>query len=295
MAFPSFSNWGDPAEPVALDFIHVDRVMKRRSEHAGIAAPHLHPHLAQISIWFQGEGTYQIEDREFPFTAPMLVYVPANVLHGFRVDPARSDCMTISLANSMVTELSRSLDWDLSQSHLILAEQPDPRDLTAILPLFELSLTEYGEDRPAKARLLALYSQSILELFGRALSPETRLAPDGNTRLALAFKALVDRHYGDDLSVEDYCRRLGVTRYQLGRACDEVWKLGIKSFIDATRLRVAKRLLYYTPRSVAEVAYETGFGDPAYFSRFFQKMTGTPPATWRRLSAAGSQFLKDNA
>ena len=293
MPFPAFSNWGSPAEPVALDFIHVDRVMQRRSDHAGIAAPHLHPHLAQISIWFKGAGRYRVEDQEFAFSAPMLVYVPANVLHGFEVDPASSDCLTISLSNAIVTELSRSLTWDLSLSHYLLAEHLDQRDVSAILSLFELAMAEYAEDRPVKARLLALYSQSILEVFGRALRPETKLLPDGNTRLALAFKALVDRHYNEEKSVDEYCRHLGVTRYQLGRACEAVWSMGIKAYIDATRLRVAKRLLYYTPRSIAEVGYETGFSDPAYFSRFFQKMAGISPAAWRKLSAERSEFLLD--
>lgn len=294
MAFPSFSAWGDPAAPVALDFIHVDRVMRRRGDHAGIAPPHLHPHLAQISFWFKGAGRYRVEHQEFSFTAPMMVYVPANVLHGFEVDPATSDCLTISIANTMVTELSQHVGWDMSESHYMPAEHLDPRDVMAMLRLFELSEAEYAEDRPAQARILGLYTHAILEMFGRVLRPDASVNADRQTRLALAFKAMVDKHYAEDRPIEDYCRDLGVTRYQLGRASEAIWKLGIKSYIDATRYRVAKRLLYYTPRSIAEIGYEVGFNDPAYFSRFFQKMAGRSPAAWRKAAAEDRSVLLDD-
>jgi len=33
--------------------------------------------------------------------------------------------------------------------------------------------------------------------------------------------------------------------------------------------------------SVAEIAYATGFEDPAYFSRFFARHIGQPPRVWR--------------
>ena len=36
-----------------------------------------------------------------------------------------------------------------------------------------------------------------------------------------------------------------------------------------------KKLLYSSRMSGKEIAYELGFDDPAYFSRFFKKYTGT--------------------
>ena len=47
----------------------------------------------------------------------------------------------------------------------------------------------------------------------------------------------------------------------------------------------AKRMLIYTPLSVAEVAYDLGFDDPAYFSRFFAEREGTPPSRFREAAA----------
>jgi AraC family transcriptional activator of pobA len=35
-------------------------------------------------------------------------------------------------------------------------------------------------------------------------------------------------------------------------------------------------------RAVEDIAYDCGFNDPAYFSRFFRQATGSSPAAWRR-------------
>ena len=44
----------------------------------------------------------------------------------------------------------------------------------------------------------------------------------------------------------------------------------------------ARRKLRYIPLPVANIAYELGFADPGYFSRFFRRHAGESPAQWRR-------------
>ena len=48
----------------------------------------------------------------------------------------------------------------------------------------------------------------------------------------------------------------------------------------------ACRQLTYVPSSVATIAYELGFQDPAYFSRLFRRHTGMTPTQFRRAQAA---------
>jgi transcriptional regulator GlxA family with amidase domain len=49
-------------------------------------------------------------------------------------------------------------------------------------------------------------------------------------------------------------------------------------FIRNIRLEKARTLLETTNMTVSEVAYETGFGSAAYFSRVFQEEFGVPPS-----------------
>ena len=47
------------------------------------------------------------------------------------------------------------------------------------------------------------------------------------------------------------------------------------------RIDIAKRLLKNDSLSISEVAYRTGFCNPAYFSNTFRRKTGFAPRTWR--------------
>lgn len=46
-------------------------------------------------------------------------------------------------------------------------------------------------------------------------------------------------------------------------------------------LKEAKRILYYTDLHIREIAYELGFEDHTFFSRFFMKHTSTTPLLFR--------------
>jgi AraC family transcriptional activator of pobA len=43
----------------------------------------------------------------------------------------------------------------------------------------------------------------------------------------------------------------------------------------------AARLLRFTDKTMGEVAYESGFSDPLYFSRAFKRHNGQSPSAYR--------------
>ncbi|MFC7612733.1 helix-turn-helix transcriptional regulator [Actinokineospora soli] len=52
--------------------------------------------------------------------------------------------------------------------------------------------------------------------------------------------------------------------------------------VREARVHEAKRLLLRTELTVRQVAARVGFGDPAYFCRFFRRETGVSPGDFRR-------------
>lgn len=62
-------------------------------------------------------------------------------------------------------------------------------------------------------------------------------------------------------------------------------KYGNKSplqIIQDKKVLEARRLLYYTDKSVKEIAYEIGFEDIQTFSRFFKKIEGVSPSNFKK-------------
>lgn len=61
----------------------------------------------------------------------------------------------------------------------------------------------------------------------------------------------------------------------------------LKEYMLRTQLKRAKNLLALSPLSVEQIAAETGFADPFYFSRLFKKRVGVSPTTFRLTSGIG--------
>ena len=58
--------------------------------------------------------------------------------------------------------------------------------------------------------------------------------------------------------------------------------MSIMNYLVRARLDEAKRLLASPGTSVAQVAEQVGFDDPAHFSRSFKRAEGISPSDYRR-------------
>ena len=63
----------------------------------------------------------------------------------------------------------------------------------------------------------------------------------------------------------------------------------LTSLITERIIIEAKRELYLTNKSVKELAYELGYEDEYYFSRFFKKNVNIPPQVYRETVGFGKE------
>lgn len=100
-------------------------------------------------------------------------------------------------------------------------------------------------------------------------------------RLAGDFIALVEKHFREKHAVSEYAELLFVSPKSLAKRLNAH---GYPTPTEVIRDRIvleAKRDLRYTPKSVKEIAFDLGFEDPAYFTRYFKKAEGESPAAYR--------------
>lgn len=95
------------------------------------------------------------------------------------------------------------------------------------------------------------------------------------------FKQLTRDQYKDVKQVQQYASLLNITPLYLNEVVKEVTGFPASYWIQQEILLEAKRLLYYTVNDVKQIAYELGYEDHAYFSRFFKKNTGMTPLSFR--------------
>lgn len=276
MTVPSFFIYGEPDKQLDIGFLHVETVMERKHMHDGHVNAHKHDRMAQITLWTSGHGSYFIEDQRLDFIAPAVSFIPSGVVHGFTVAPATSDAIVASIADNALPQIAAFSSLNFEQPVMVRGQSDNPgwAKLFAILQRLHEDY-RHGQGA-ALAALLAVATNDLADLA----SLDHRAAQGGNG-LSQALRRLVDAHFRENWPIEHYVSALGTTQHLLGKSCRQAYGLSIKAFIDERRLLEAKRLLLFTVRSVEDVAYEIGFHDPAYFSRFFNRHTGLPPGEWR--------------
>ncbi len=89
----------------------------------------------------------------------------------------------------------------------------------------------------------------------------------------------IDDHLGDELfSVEALCREIGISERQLQRKLKAITNKSPIQLISSVRLHRAKELLLENEFNIAEIAYQTGFSNPSYFSKSFKREFGQTPS-----------------
>jgi len=97
------------------------------------------------------------------------------------------------------------------------------------------------------------------------------------------FLGLVELHMCDHWSVAQYAKYLKVTRDFLNSSVRRVIGTSPHRHIQNRLIDETKTLLLNSDLQVAEIGYKLGFGDAAYFNRFFQRHTSIAPGRFRTL------------
>jgi AraC-like DNA-binding protein len=83
-----------------------------------------------------------------------------------------------------------------------------------------------------------------------------------------------------NLKVDDFSKPLGYSKSQLYRKMISLTGKSPNAFIMEYRLNEALTLLNKNISNISEIAFETGFSSPSYFSKCFQKRYGYSPSNY---------------
>lgn len=84
-----------------------------------------------------------------------------------------------------------------------------------------------------------------------------------------------------DLSVEELSRELGMSRVHLYKKLLQITGKTPIEFIRVIRLKRAAQMLRESQQNVSEIAYQLGFNNPKYFSKYFKDEFGVLPSVYQ--------------
>ncbi|SFT41961.1 AraC-type DNA-binding protein [Lishizhenia tianjinensis] len=95
------------------------------------------------------------------------------------------------------------------------------------------------------------------------------------------FKGAIEQHYKNLHAPKDYAELLHISPNALSKFVKANYGKTPSQLIAERIIIETKRELYLTNKTVEEIAYELGYEDPFYFSRFFKKHVQVSPSAYR--------------
>lgn len=153
-----------------------------------------------------------------------------------------------------------------------------------LAPHFEAVFSAYersakAQHMEARVKLLGLLYH--LEDFALEKKKDIRPATTQQTLLR-RFTQLIDNHYIDKRTVQEYADMLSVTANYLSQSVKQVSGKNALTFIAERLATEARSLIQYTDFEIAEIAYQLNFSDPANFGKFFKKQVSLSPLEFRK-------------
>ena len=99
--------------------------------------------------------------------------------------------------------------------------------------------------------------------------------------LGAAMKYVESNISRSDLSIEELSRELGMSRVNLYKRLVAMTGKTPIEFIRVIRLKHAAKLLRETRMNISEVAYQVGFNNPKYFTKYFKEEFGMLPSVYQ--------------
>lgn len=240
-----------------------------------------HRHNYYTIIWVRkGKGTHLLDLDSFSIEDNSVYCVSPGQVHHLQVE-GPVDGYVISFTTDFI---------GLAADNFMLLYESGLFNIYGHAPVIKLSLETESEMLEVIDKLVREYTnffllraeilRGFLKIFLIYLTRNFGLPaqPKYQTRIYESvnqFFSLVNKDFATRKMVSDYAAELAVTPNYLNELVKKITGHPASYHIQQRIVLEAKRMLRFSGLTMKEIAYELGFDDPAHFSKFFKKVSGT--------------------
>lgn len=244
-----------------------------------------HRHTYYEIIWIKkGWGKHFVDFQTYEFKGPCLFILQPGVVHKIH-KAVPTEGHVVKFSETFLAEDDREgnviLRYDLFDNiHARPVFHLDAAAVNLLDDLMHKMQAEYNQHQEvSRAILLSYLKIFLLQVY--KLRENITISTDANSpryQLLLKFKKLVEEHYLEQKNLDFYARHLATSKRNLNDITQTYLGKSATTLIKERVLLEAKRLLFSGGLAIKEVAFQVGYDDPAYFSRFFAKNEGISPS-----------------
>ena len=244
----------------------------------------------RVLYMVSGDITAVVNGEKLGHLSPgHLLYIPAGMPYKLKGQYLRMVAVTFDPTsdNPMpdgAIKPSLTSEFDESMLHSVegltpldkmihIEDMESERD--TFLKLVSIFTSAEGEYR---AQGSAIFKQVLLKLIETV---DENALP---TRMVEALDNYIRENAGDDISNTEIGAIFGYHPFYVSKVLKDRKGTTLRQYIIAYRLKLAKKLLDESGKSINEVAEECGFNDPSYFTKTFKGAFGMTPKEYRNLT-----------
>lgn len=238
-------------------------------------------------VWLKNEDPlHGISDAAYGIRGDWIYLIPPYRVH--QLNKAGKNGELISFKRSMLEEEDKDFLLDLFRIFNVQGEfsciRLDEASAKGLGDIYRIIEEEYSHDDNSFGMLKALLKVFLLKLM--RVKEHEFTGHDIHQKRVYEFLMLLESNFQTVTNIDFYAGKLGISSKRLNQILKEkLNKTGTQIIHDRIILE-AKRRMIHSDVTIKEIAYELGFTDRPYFSRFFKKQTGDTPEEFQKKARA---------
>lgn len=234
----------------------------------------------------EGKGVYNVDFKSYDFDGDVLFFLSPGQIFSVDSEKIRFAYKLTFLPDFYCIQIH---DKEVSCNGVLFNNiyetpfvKPCKTDIAKLDFILNNLIDEFESSEAAQYDMLQSYLKQFIIHSVRIKKEDHLINDEKETKLFKDFSVLVEQNFKTMHSVTDYANRLGLSPKSLTKHFQKIGAQTPSDFIKNRIMLEAKRQLVFSNNSVKQIAYNLGFNDPGYFTRFFKKHSSQSPLQFKK-------------
>lgn len=269
-----------------MSFRNIDMNYKTLTSHTSGLREHYHNGYEIIFI-SNGKSNFTIDDNVYTYDKNTILFLNDLEKH-------KMDLVDIPYSRYMIIIDTDYLDNHIKNPALLSifknsaskyynGFEIDKDNIDYIKNIFESLENKFlAKEELWEMEFMSIFTILILFLYRNYTQYFPISFLDEKDSRILNIQQYIDKNYKNNISLDDLSSKFYLSKYYLAHTFKKITGFTIKQYILLKRISYAKNQLYFTNKSVTEIAIDSGFNSQSNFIRTFKQKEGTTPLQFRK-------------